>query len=177
MPYKDPEVARQKAKERQRKYREKNKEKLRIKNLGRYHAIYKKIDDPEIKERRAKYMKEWRANNQDKIKACHQKEEQKEKARIRVLKYQKNNRGKVRARSRMRKKVVRQATPAWVDKKIRSEITELYVTAVELESKTGIKYHVDHIVPLVNDRVCGLHVPWNLRVIPASENLKKGNKF
>lgn len=41
----------------------------------------------------------------------------------------------------------------------------------------GKGWHVDHIVPLVSQIVCGLHCEANLRLIPAVENMKKGNKF
>lgn len=49
-----------------------------------------------------------------------------------------------------------------------------YDTAKCLESITNNKYHVDHILPLSKN---GLHVPWNLQVLTAEENLIKSNKL
>jgi 5-methylcytosine-specific restriction endonuclease McrA len=48
---------------------------------------------------------------------------------------------------------------------------------MELTKLTGERYVVDHIVPLISEAVCGLHVPWNLRVITQDENLRKSNKL
>ena len=79
-------------------------------------------------------------------------------------------------RARARKRKVRQATPPWLTKDQRDEIIAVYKKAAEL-SLDGLLHHVDHIVPLTGDNVCGLHVPWNLQAIPAHENMSKGNKF
>ena len=56
-------------------------------------------------------------------------------------------------------------------------IQAAYDWARYLTATTGIEHHVDHIVPLVNPFVQGLHVEHNLRVVPAIENLEKGNRF
>lgn len=56
-------------------------------------------------------------------------------------------------------------------------VLDKYKEAQFLTLVTGIKHHVDHIVPLNHPDVCGLHVSWNLEVIPASDNIRKSNSF
>ena len=66
------------------------------------------------------------------------------------------------------------AYPEWArkDKSIVREIQKIYADCKAL----GKDYHVDHIVPLRGKDVSGLHLPWNLQIIPKEDNLSKGNR-
>ena len=59
----------------------------------------------------------------------------------------------------------------------REALRAIYARSAHLTQLTGVKHHVDHIVPLRGKTVCGLHVPWNLRCIPFRENIAKGNRL
>ena len=69
---------------------------------------------------------------------------------------------------------VLRATPTWANKHL---IEEKYRECAEMSYSTGIPHHVDHIIPIQGRKVCGLHTHENLRVIPATDNLKKSNRF
>jgi len=66
------------------------------------------------------------------------------------------------------------ATVPWADF---NKIRAVYREADRLTQATGVKHHVDHIIPLNHPRVCGLHVDNNLRAIPAGPNMAKTNNW
>lgn len=68
----------------------------------------------------------------------------------------------------------RRQTPPWVD---RNACRVFYEIASRASRCTGIPFEVDHVIPLAGKAVSGLHVPWNLAVIPAYQNRKKGNRL
>lgn len=87
----------------------------------------------------------------------------------------KTDRGKFlrRINASMRHKRLKKCTPLWVNK---NEIFEIYKKYQEMNTIEK-KYSVDHIWPLKNKNFCGLHVPWNLRIITIKENCSKCNKI
>lgn len=108
-------------------------------------------------------------------------EDAREKSREYMRNYKANNILRVR-KSQLRYSIARShrnrlATPSWLTKEHYDMIESLYIQSRELSISTGEQYQVDHIVPLKGKTVSGLHVPWNLRVIPAKENAMKNNKL
>lgn len=105
--------------------------------------------------------KEWSLKNPEKSKAIKDR-------------WWKNNRGKVNAQTAKRHASKITQTPEWANL---SAIKQIYIECHEISKETGIKHHVDHIVPLRGKLVSGLHVENNLRIIPAVDNMSKNNKL
>lgn len=91
--------------------------------------------------------------------------------------YRQNNPDKNAAKAAKARADRAQATPPWLTKEHLKEIESFYATAKALEQAFGGKYDVDHIYPVKGATCCGLHVPWNLQVLPASKNREKSNKL
>ena len=143
------------------------------------------------KEKYKQRAREWKAANPDKVKESGHKRyaNNKEKLLEQTKEYYKNNKAAARERQRSwekrnpgkaasycanRRTRILEAQPPWVDP---VEIQAFYEEAARLSRTTGIKHHVDHIHPLRGKTFRGLHVPWNLQVIPAKQNLMKHNKL
>ncbi len=92
-------------------------------------------------------------------------------------KHYRNNKQYYITKGHLRAKGVRQAKPKWLTDDHLFMIAEIYELRDLRSQLTGVVHHVDHIVPLRGQNCCGLHVPWNLQVIPAQDNLKKSNRL
>ena len=139
--------------EKQRKYRQENRERIR-KNAKDYYGRNKKRYRGyalKYKPYKDSYMKDWRQRNMHLLTAYHS----------------------------TRKAAKLQRTPPWLNDEMKRQICETYKDARRLTRETGTPHHVDHIVPLRphSGVVSRLHVPWNLRITTASENLQKGDTF
>ena len=112
----------------------------------------------------------WRAGNQKHLSAYAEKHKQHKQERQKAH-YREHPEGYT-ARGAHRRARKLQATPKWADKE---KINEMYRRRAEVSQATGVVHHVDHIIPLRGRTVCGLHVEQNLQILPAEENLAKGN--
>jgi hypothetical protein len=101
-------------------------------------------------------------------------EANKEKATAATRKWQAENPHKRNAITARRYADKTRATPAWANLRV---IEMFYLHARHLSETTGEPHHVDHIIPLRNKWVCGLHVEHNLQVLTGAENVKKLNRF
>ena len=135
-----------------KRWRESNKHRI-----AEYNTAYRTLNAEAIAVQERLY----RANNQEKFRA----KERRRRERDPVGSLMK---------TKKRKAAARQAEPRWADQTI---IAFIYATRLYLTQDTGEEWHVDHVVPLRGANVCGLHVHYNLRLVPAKLNMVKGNRF
>jgi len=150
--------------------------------------VRKRAHRPEIK---AKFLV-WSRANKDKRRSAHKKSRIKHRekvlgrmrdwyARNKEIQSEKRkiwaaaNKPKIYAHNAARRAREILATPPWASS-YKAEFEAIYAERERIERETGIKHHVDHIYPLRGKTSCGLHVPWNLQVITATENLRKNNR-
>lgn len=139
----------EKKKQRRKNYYNRNKDRTIAEAKEYYKNNRERFFTEKVKERRRKYSAEYYRKN-------------KEYYHAKAMEYSS-------------KKI--QAMPLALSEFHKWVIYEIYHFRKIKSEMTGITHHVDHIVPLRSNEVCGLHVPWNLRVIPAKENLSKSNKL
>lgn len=84
--------------------------------------------------------------------------------------YYKENKADYLIRAFKRSETETSAMPKWLSSSQIEEIKSIY-------KNRPADCHVDHIIPLKGDNVCGLHVPWNLQYLTQLDNLRKGNKL
>lgn len=175
----------ERARENDRRWRADNPAKVSAISARRY------AKDPEsFKKRASAYYaahrpamaaanKAWSENNRERQREIRRRWEVRnpEKARAASAAWASKNRARLLAYNRTRAASLLNATPGWLTKDDREAIVSIYETRARTTTETGTLHHVDHIVPLRGETVCGLHVPWNLQVIPATENVRKHNKL
>lgn len=131
---------------------------------------------PQVREQRLKGMREWRERNPDRKQEIdrHWRTNNRDRKRENWREWKSKNPHKGAKESSLRRAAKRNATPSWANHDV---IAELFLEAARLTKQTGIKYHVDHIVPLKSEIVCGLHWEGNMRVITGAENISKSNRY
>lgn len=130
----------------------------------------------ENRERLSKKAADWRAVNREKVGAINRryKAANAEKCYADHRAWVEKNRDKRRATNAKRKAAKLRATPKWANL---SAIAKIYAEATAIQRNTGMRMHVDHIVPLQGETVCGLHCEANLQILPGPINESKRNKW
>lgn len=148
-----------------------NRERCRQYNKAYYEAN---------KEQVSAAGKEYYKNNKTKVnkKVSERYEANKQARNLQIREYQITNRDKYNALASKRRAAQLFRTPKWLSKSQQKEIEYFYSLAKELQwlSNPTDPLTVDHIIPLQGKNVSGLHVPWNLQILPRAVNSRKFNK-
>lgn len=168
------EQAKQRARERQKIWRQINRDRVREtnrKNNAERSARYRKRNPEKVLQSQAAY---YQRNKETILSYLKTYRDSSNKHKQSNQLWARNNKGIVQSINARRRASLRQAIPTWANPKA---IQQLYQKAAELTKTTGVLYVVDHIVPITNKHVCGLHWEENLRIITAQENGHKHNKL
>lgn len=143
---------------------------------NRDHVLaYSKEDYAKNREKRVSSVVEWQKRNPESKLASGAIYRAKNQSSLKMWRHE--NKGLVYDHAKNRDAAMRNATPPWLSKDDKMVIKLLYLASVRISKCTGIAHNVDHIHPLSHKSLCGLHVPANLRVIPARLNTMKKNKI
>ena len=104
-------------------------------------------------------------------------EKNKEERKAYSKKYRQLNQSYYRAKKAEYRATKKQATCQWANLQYIKDLYTNVAEANKLFEDIDVKFHVDHIVPLTHDKVCGLHNEYNLQILTAEENLSKSNKY
>lgn len=125
-------------------------------------------------------VKKWKENNKSRVRDINNKyrklyyEKNIEVIKLSKKKWRDKNKHLISIYSACRRKQIdRQSIK--LSKDMLMEIKIIYDQSKILSEQTGVPHHVDHIIPLKAKMCSGLHVPWNLQIITAAENMRKGN--
>lgn len=131
------------------------------------------------KEQKIEYQRKWREENREAHREYSRQWNKRnpEKAKQRLEEWFKANPSARSLYGARRRAQFLNATPDWLSDSELLAIKCIYQVCAMRNKESDVPWHVDHIVPLQGKEVCGLHVPWNLRVIPAKENMAKGNRY
>lgn len=156
------------------KYRERELSKYKISYLKNREKILIKMSENRDELRAKDKTRYWTDPEYYRNKARFSRQENPERFRASIKKYAQTHREKMRGFWDERRALKINAMPPWVD---RSAIRAIYSESRRRSLLSGKSHHVDHIFPLKHPRFVGLHVPWNLQILTAQENMRKGNRI